>query len=223
MYQAQEQFAALNKANLEAATRFANVALLSAERLLDVQLKAAKTALADGIDSAKTLAEVKDLQQLAEVKDTVAQPAFEKAADYVKSVYEIASETQAEFGKLIEQQVAGGKIAALFAQHDAALEIADDLIFQFQIVPQHFRDIRADFQRFPLIHHGQTFQEQDARDQPVGMRLLFPHLMTEMIGQFSQTPLPAHAPMDEVLVDGGQFARQQPVEFGNDFGVALHG
>ncbi|MBM3341347.1 MAG: phasin family protein [Betaproteobacteria bacterium] len=107
MYQAQEQFAALNKANLEAATRFANVALLSAERLLDVQLKAAKTALADGIDSAKTLAEVKDLQQLAEVKDTVAQPAFEKAADYVKSVYEIASETQAEFGKLIEQQVAG--------------------------------------------------------------------------------------------------------------------
>jgi phasin family protein len=107
MYPAQEQFAALNKANLEAATRFANVALGGAERLLDVQLKTAKAALADSMDSVSTLASVKDLQQLADVKDSVAQPEFEKAADYVKSIYEIASETQAEFGKLIELQMAG--------------------------------------------------------------------------------------------------------------------
>ena len=107
MYPAQEQFAALNKANLETATRFANVALGGAERLLEVQMKAAKEALADSVESVKTLSTVKDLQQFAEVKDIVAQPAFEKASDYVKSVYEIASETQAEFGKLIEQQVAG--------------------------------------------------------------------------------------------------------------------
>ena len=107
MYPAQEQFAALNKANLEAATRFANVAFGGAERLLEIQLKTAKEVLADSVDSAKTLAEVKDLQQFADVKDSVAQPAFEKAAEYVKSIYEIASETQAEFGKLIEMQVAG--------------------------------------------------------------------------------------------------------------------
>ena len=107
MYQAPEQFAALNKAGLEAATRFANVALGGAERLLDIQLKTAKAMLADSVDSVTTLAAVKDLQQFADVKDSVAQPAFEKAAEYMKSVYEIASETQAEFGKLIEQQFAG--------------------------------------------------------------------------------------------------------------------
>jgi phasin family protein len=107
MYQAHEQFAALNKANLEAATRFANVALGGAERMLDIQLKTAKSVLADGVDTVSTLSAVKDLQQLAGVKDSVAQPAFEKAADYMKSVYEIAAETQAEFGKLIEQQFAG--------------------------------------------------------------------------------------------------------------------
>lgn len=106
MYQAPEQFAALNKANLEAATRFAHVAFGGAERFFEFQLKAAKAALADGVDSAKTLASIKDLQQFADVKDSVAQPALEKAADYVKSVYDIASETQAEFGKLIELQVA---------------------------------------------------------------------------------------------------------------------
>lgn len=107
MYQAPEQFAALNKAGLEAATRFANVALGGAERLLDIQLKTAKAVLADSVDSVTTLASVKDLQQFADVKDSVVQPAFEKAAEYMKSVYEIASETQAEFGKLIEQQFAG--------------------------------------------------------------------------------------------------------------------
>ena len=107
MYQAPEQFAAMNKAGLEAATRFANVALGGAERLLDIQLKTAKAVLADSVDSVTTLASVKDLQQFADVKDSVAQPAFEKAAEYMKSVYEIASETQAEFGKLIEQQFAG--------------------------------------------------------------------------------------------------------------------
>lgn len=106
MYQAPEQFAALNKANFDAATRFANVALGSAERMFEVQLKATKSALADSVDNAKTLASIKDLQQFTDVKDTVAQPALEKAADYVKSVYDIAAETQAQFGKLIEQQVA---------------------------------------------------------------------------------------------------------------------
>lgn len=103
----QEQFAALNKANLEAASLFANVALGGAERLIEAQLKAAKAAWADSVENAKTLADVKDLQHFAEVKDSVAQPAFEKAAEYVKTVYEIATETQAEIGKLIEQQVAG--------------------------------------------------------------------------------------------------------------------
>jgi phasin family protein len=107
MYPAQEQFAALNKANLEAATRFASVALGGAERLFEIQMKTAKEVLAESVESVKTLSSVKDLQQLAEVKDSVTQPAFEKAADYVKSVYEIAAETQAEMGKLIELQVAG--------------------------------------------------------------------------------------------------------------------
>jgi phasin family protein len=90
MYQAPEQFAALNKANLEAATRFANVAFGGAERLLDIQLKTAKAMLADSVDSVTTLAAVKDLQQFADVKDSVAQPAFEKATHYMKSVSEIA-------------------------------------------------------------------------------------------------------------------------------------
>jgi phasin family protein len=107
MYPAQEQFAALNKAQLEAATRFATVALGGAERLLEIQLKTAKETLADSVEGVKTLSTVKDLQQFTDIKDSVAQPAFEKAAEYMKSIYEVASDTQAEFSKLIELQFAG--------------------------------------------------------------------------------------------------------------------
>ena len=74
MYQAPEQFAALSKANLEAAARFANVAFGGAERLVEIQLKAAKAALADGVDGAKTLSTIKDLQSSYENLQ-VTQPA----------------------------------------------------------------------------------------------------------------------------------------------------
>ena len=106
MYQTPEQLVALNKANLEAAMKFAGVALQGAERILDLQLKAARSAFADSVENAKAIAAVKDLQQLAALKDTMAQPTIEKATAFAKSVYDVATATQAEIGKLVEEQVA---------------------------------------------------------------------------------------------------------------------
>jgi phasin family protein len=105
MYQTPEQLIALNKANLDVAMRFAGVAIEGAERMLDLQLKAAKSAFADGIQGAKAIAAVKDIREFAMLKDTLAQPSMEKASAYAKSVYDVATATQAEFGKLVEAQV----------------------------------------------------------------------------------------------------------------------
>jgi phasin family protein len=105
MYQTPEQLVAINKANLEVAMKFAGVALHGAERILDLQLKAAKTAFADSVESAKTIAAVKDIKELAALKDSLAQPSIEKATAYAKSVYDVTTATQAEFGKLVEAQV----------------------------------------------------------------------------------------------------------------------
>lgn len=106
MYQTPEQLIALNKANMEVAMRFAGVAMEGAERMIDLQLKAAKTAFADSFEGAKALASVKDFQQLAALKDSLAQPSLEKATAYAKSIYDVANETQVEFSKLVEAQVA---------------------------------------------------------------------------------------------------------------------
>lgn len=106
MYQTPEQLIAMNKANMESVMKFAGVAIEGTERMIDLQMKAAKSAFADGIESAKALAAVKDFQQFAALKDTMAQPTLEKATAYAKSVYDLTSETQAEFSKLVETQVA---------------------------------------------------------------------------------------------------------------------
>lgn len=106
MYQAPEQLIAFNKANLEAASRFAGLALQGAERIVDLQLKAAKEAFADSIENAKVIASVKDPRQFATLRDSLAQPRLEKATAYAKSFYDVAAATQAEFGKLVEAQVA---------------------------------------------------------------------------------------------------------------------
>jgi phasin family protein len=106
MYQTPEQLIAMNKANMESVMKFAGVAIEGTERMIDLQMKAAKSAFADSIESAKALAAVKDFQQFAALKDTMAQPTMEKATAYAKSVYDLTSETQAEFSKLVEAQVA---------------------------------------------------------------------------------------------------------------------
>jgi phasin family protein len=106
MYQAPEQLVALNKANLEVAMKFAGVAIQGAERIMELQMKAAKSAFSDSVVNAKVLASVKDVQQLAALKDELAQPAIEKATAYAKSVYDVTTATQAELGKLVEEQVA---------------------------------------------------------------------------------------------------------------------
>src|SRR4051812_37157039 len=52
MYNATEQFAELNKTNVEQATKLAAVALQNAEKLFNANLEAAKYALAHGAEGA---------------------------------------------------------------------------------------------------------------------------------------------------------------------------
>ena len=106
MYQIPEQLTTWSKTNLDTAVRFAGIALDGAERLLEVQLKAAKTVFADGVQQAKALAEVKDPQEFAQLKNTLVQPNLENATAYVKEVYDVATATQSEISKLVEEQVA---------------------------------------------------------------------------------------------------------------------
>ena len=106
MYQTPEQLIALNKFNLDAAMRFAGVALQSVEKLVDLQMQTAKAALADSADSVRALAAVKDPKDLVALRDRMLQPTLEKASAYARNVYDVAVSAQSEINKLVEAQIA---------------------------------------------------------------------------------------------------------------------
>ena len=121
MDETKENLAAINKAFIEAANRFAAIAVQGAEDMMKVQMDAVKGALADGMQQAKALAEAKDLQGLQPMQAALAQPALEKATGYLKNVYEVAATTQAEISRLLEEQVAAvNKRAAATLDKSAA-------------------------------------------------------------------------------------------------------
>jgi phasin family protein len=104
MYTTPEQFAGANKANVETLLTIANTAFASAERLAALNLNTARTLLEDSVNTAKTLLAAKDIQELASMQTALAQPAFEKAVAYSRSIYEIATQTQDEFAKIFDSQ-----------------------------------------------------------------------------------------------------------------------
>lgn len=119
MTAASEQFSALGKAQLDAALRFAAVAAESAEKLVDLQLKTARTAFSDGAKNVKSLSEVKDVAELPAWTSASIQPGVEKATAYARSLYDLASGAQSEISALLE-----GQIAEFNKQATAALEAA---------------------------------------------------------------------------------------------------
>ena len=104
MYNTPEQFAGANKANVETVLTIANTAFASAERIAALNLNTARTILEDSVNNAKSLLAAKDAQELVSMQAALAQPAFEKAVAYSRSIYEIATQTQEEFSKIFDSQ-----------------------------------------------------------------------------------------------------------------------
>ncbi len=106
MYNATSQFAELNKANVEQATKLAAVALQNAEKIFNANLEAAKYALAHGAEGAAAVAQVKDVQELFALPAKYAETGVQGALGYSRNVYEIVSATQAQYTALAEEAFA---------------------------------------------------------------------------------------------------------------------
>jgi phasin family protein len=115
-----EKFTEVNKAAVEAALGYSTIVLDSAEKLLDLNLKVARSVLADNATSARALAGAKDAQELAALQQSLAQPAIEKAVAYSRALYELSAETQGEMKKFVETHMAEAK--------KSASEVMDNLV-----------------------------------------------------------------------------------------------
>jgi phasin family protein len=103
MYNATEQFAELNKANVAQATKIAALALANAEKLFALNLNTAKSALAQSVEGATAAVAVKDVQQLLALPAKYAETNVQGALGYSRSLYEMASEAQTQYAALAEE------------------------------------------------------------------------------------------------------------------------
>ncbi len=101
-----EQIMAANKANLETLVGLPNKAFSGVEQLIELNLAAAKAALSDTQSQAHAALSVKDAQQLLALQASLLQPLAEKAVNYNRALYDIATQTGANFTQVMEPKVA---------------------------------------------------------------------------------------------------------------------
>ena len=99
-----DQILASQKANIETFFGLTAKAFEGVEKLVDLQLTAAKAALADTASQTQAVLAVKDPPELMALQAGLLQPVAEKAAAYSRHLYDIATGTSAEFGKALDAQ-----------------------------------------------------------------------------------------------------------------------
>lgn len=98
----EQQLAGFNREAIEAALKLAKVSSENAEKVVRLQLETVRVMLEDSIKNAQALADIRDPQQFAERRAKILEKSVEQMVDYSRRIYELASATQAEFGKLME-------------------------------------------------------------------------------------------------------------------------
>lgn len=104
----QEQLNEIQKKNLEAAMRLAQLSIENSQKIMELQVQTAKSLFEEGVHNAKALSTVKEPKDMLELRTTYAQNTTERMLSCAKAIAEIASQTQAEVGKMVTEQLTTG-------------------------------------------------------------------------------------------------------------------
>lgn len=101
-----QALAAANKAAAADLAAMATTAFAGFEKLAELNIATAKSALESSLSSIQAAAAATTPQDVIAVSTKLAQPLAEKAAAYGRSVYEITSQTSAELTKVSKDKMA---------------------------------------------------------------------------------------------------------------------
>lgn len=101
-----EQLMATQKANLDTLFGLTAKVFEGVEKMVELNLQAARTTMSESADAAKSAMALKDAQEMMAFQASLLQPAAEKAAAYSRHLYEIATSTSTELKRLTEATAA---------------------------------------------------------------------------------------------------------------------
>lgn len=98
----------LNRRNMEAAMRLAQMSIENSQRVMALQNELAREMFQQGVDNARSLASAKDPQQLMQLRTQYAQETAQQMMAAAQKVAEIGNEARAEFTRMLTEQLASG-------------------------------------------------------------------------------------------------------------------
>lgn len=101
-----EQFVATNQANVQALEGLTSQAFAGVEKLVELNMTAAKALLAESFSHFKAVLSAKDAQELLALQSGLLTPLAEKSAAYAQHVQSIVADSGAEFTKTVEAKTA---------------------------------------------------------------------------------------------------------------------
>lgn len=102
-----DHFVSAHKSAADAAHAFGRIAFDGAERLLALQLSAARTLLEERRGAAQALLDARQPQEIAALGRDALRPEGERLVGYARAVYDILARTQEEWLQQVERQQAG--------------------------------------------------------------------------------------------------------------------
>lgn len=106
LYPTPENLSEAQKQNIEAMMKLSQKAFEGIEKMVDLQLNAARASLQETSEKFKALMSVKDASDVMTINKEMATPSAEKALAYSRTIYDIASQTSGEVQRLIDAQIA---------------------------------------------------------------------------------------------------------------------
>ena len=106
MIYSNDQFAAIQKNSLDVFAGLSQKTFASFEKLVGLNMAAAKAVVAESMSNLQALAGAKDAQAVLALQSGMIQPLAEKSASYSRHLYDIDSDTGAEFTKALESTTA---------------------------------------------------------------------------------------------------------------------
>ncbi|MDR2326648.1 MAG: phasin family protein [Acidovorax sp.] len=99
-----DQILSAQKANIETLFGLTTKAFEGVEKLVELNITAARAALTEASSHTQSLLSAKDAQELLALQANLFQPLAEKTAAYNRHLYNIASATSSEFTKAFEEK-----------------------------------------------------------------------------------------------------------------------
>ena len=103
-----EQFSELQRKNMEAAMRLAQLSIENSQRIMALQTELAKEMFQSGVENAKAQTAARDPQAMMQLRTQYAQETTQRMVAAAQQIAEIGNGARAEFARLITEQLASG-------------------------------------------------------------------------------------------------------------------